>query len=276
MIIPTTRNIMPARTDARILSARAFAAAVLLAASAATLSLAAAPPPAPAAQLTRLNDAQRTAILALYQKAVEAGMPDATNGTLVVGWMTTREPLPKNGLLRNIFRQPSVANNTLNTTYDRTIHLRFANGSWLLALSDSFQTDATHALAVGDGLVETTAPALASVLAQGPAKVGGSGGWMPDPLPAMFTAADIPRFEACVEAAKPFTRTGIDPDSIASLQLLRLGVAEADALLVVAGAHASYESILPLRRTLAPPLTAVRPLNLSESPDRKTSCRERV
>lgn len=209
------------------------------------------PPPTPAvpaaAPAPALSDAQRAAILALYEQAVAAGFPDAKGGTLVIGALTVTEP--GSVLPRHRIKQHSSDEYSTTNSYDRAAHIRCADGRWLLHLSDPLTPDATHRVTPEGTLQEATPATLVTILAQDQTVSPPRLPPLADPILAVFTAPERARLLACLEIIRPLAEVN---HPISALHLLRLGVVQADALLLatVAASAIPGNSLQPQSLTI--------------------------
>lgn len=194
------------------------------------------PPPAVApAPAPLLSEAQRAAILALYAQAVQAGLPDAAGGTLVVGDLTVTERLADPAGRERTERCQRwahlQANRSMSTVngYSRAVHLRLPDGRWLLHLVDPQPAEASVASdATGRDATPQTLAAIARQGARQPPQ------WDKQLLARLssLVPAERERAERGLAAAQALAGMhGGVPVSVWSLHLLRLGVPEADGLI---------------------------------------------
>lgn len=227
---------------------------------------AAAPTPAP----FRMPEAQRAALMALYDRAVAAGLPDAKGAVLVLGKVELTVPEAESnrqrmsmGMQRRMYRGTSTqtADGKTTTTYEG-LHLRLADGRWLLGLTGLLAVDDTHRLVQDPTARELAPAALAAAVAEKPSgRLRMQRG--DDQFTALVTETDRPAVTAMLETARQlqdvlsFGIVGTTP----ALHLMRAGVPEADAVLVLG----SIASQMPFGRMQQPWLeSGTAPISFSE------------
>ena len=224
-----------------------------------------APAPIPAATAAaaatvswRLPPAATAALLALYERAVAVGLPEAKGATLVLGPVEVTVPAadqedgqpdrsaPWRRQRLSFMGGSSRTEDGKTITTVEGLHLRLADGRWLLNLGALQRVDATHLIVAGATARELAPSALTAALSD----KTGDGNQGED---AMFTAllveADRPTVSAMMQAVRPYQRFLGPGAELAALHLLRLGIPEAEAMLALNGVVGQ----LPSSRSPSPP-----------------------
>jgi hypothetical protein len=200
--------------------------ALALAGTAGAGPLIAAEPATPAATATANDDGQRAAIDALIATAVQHGLPDArgamlVDGKLALAWKGSAEELQAMpGSLRSCFNSFTHSDQEASATGEvEGLHLRLADGSWLVGLGDHLP--AGSGFTVGSGDCKELGPAAAGLP---PGQIDGIAGYLRLQLPRL-DPDDRPAVERGL-ALMPAPRHGVMAP-MAAIHLWRAGAPQA-------------------------------------------------
>lgn len=165
---------------------------------------------APAAQpqaTELLSPAETAAVDAVIAKAFAAGFPDLAGAALILGKvrLTTPEPVDGGAELDELMMGPvesSSSDGKLTLTIDG-LHIRFADGRWLVAMHRLVAPGKDSSVVADDTAIAVARGRLAEELAKREERGSGEDGEDARFLD-MFVAEDRERLARAVAAAKPF------------------------------------------------------------------------